>query len=160
MFTFFVHNICGDYMRNTKYDKFADNYKAKENKILNCISAFIGGGMLGLFGEGLIEIFIYFFHFSRTISSTLMIVLFIFIGSLLTALGIFDKMVTIFKCGLLIPITGFANSMTSCCLDYKREGPIYGIGSNIFHLAGSVIVYGVMSAWIFSMIRYLIGGIS
>ena len=87
-----------------------------------------------------------------------MIVIFIFTASLLTALGFFDKLVNKFKCGLLIPITGFAHSMTSAALDYKNEGPIYGIGSNIFKLAGSVILYGVVSAWFFGMIRYFIGG--
>ena len=77
-------------------------------------------------------------------------------ASLLTGIGIFDKLVTIFRCGLLIPITGFAHSMTSCALDYRNEGPIYGIGSNMFKLAGSVIVYGIVSAWFFGTIRYLI----
>ena len=48
--------------------------------------------------------------------------------------------------------------MTSSTLDYKREGPIYGVGSNMFKLAGSVILYGVVSAWLFGMIRYLLGG--
>ena len=85
---------------------------------------------------------------------------FIVFASLCTALGFFDKWVTKFKCGLLIPITGFAHSMTSAAMDYKNEGPIYGIGSNVFKLAGSVILYGVVSAWIFGMIRYLIGVIS
>ena len=49
--------------------------------------------------------------------------------------------------------------MTSSALDYKKEGPIYGIGSNMFKLAGSVIIYGIVSAWFFGMIRYIIGGI-
>ena len=99
-------------------------------------------------------------HISRSDASTFMIVFFIFVSSLCTALGFFDKLVTKFKCGLLIPITGFAHSMTSAALDYKNEGPIYGVGSNVFKLAGSVILYGVVSAWFFGMIRYLIGVIS
>ena len=88
-----------------------------------------------------------------------MIIIFIFIASLCTGLGFFDKLVTKFKCGLLIPITGFAHSMTSSSMDYRTEGPIYGIGSNMFKLAGSVILYGVLSAFIFGTIRYLIGGV-
>ena len=87
-----------------------------------------------------------------------MITIFIFIASLSTALGFFDTLVTKFKCGLLIPITGFAHAMTSSSLDYKNEGPIYGIGSNMFKLAGSVIIYGIVSAWLFGTIRYLLGG--
>ena len=91
------------------------------------------------------------------ISATYMIVFFIFFASLFTALGFFDQWVAKFKCGLIIPITGFAHSMTSSSLDYRTEGPIYGIGSNMFKLAGSVILYGVLSAWFFGTIRYLIG---
>ena len=52
----------------------------------------------------------------------------------------------------------FSHSMMSAALEYKREGPIFGIGSNTFKLAGSVIVYGVVSAWTFGLIRLIIGG--
>lgn len=146
-------------MRNTKYDRIAEAHKAEENRIMNAMVAFFSGGIIGLLGEGLIELFCTYFHIARNQASTFMIVIFIFIASFCTALGFFDKMVTKFKCGLLIPITGFAHSMTSSSLDYKREGPIYGIGSNMFKLAGSVILYGVVSAWFFGMIRYMIGGL-
>ena len=146
-------------MRNTGYDKIADKHKAQEDRVKNAFVAFLSGGIIGLIGEVIVEVLINNFNFSRVDATTLMIVIFIFIASLSTALGFFDKLVTKFKCGLLIPITGFAHSMTSSALDYKREGPIYGIGSNIFKLCGSVILYGVVSAWFFGMIRYLIGGI-
>ena len=146
-------------MRNTKYNKIADKHKAYNDKTSNVIIAFLSGGVIGFFGELLIEVMCKYFNMSRIDSSTIMIILFIFIASLFTALGFFDKLVNIFKCGLLIPITGFSHSVTSSTLDYKREGPIYGLGSNIFKLAGSVILYGVVSATLVSLIKYLIGGI-
>ena len=155
-FIYFFHNNSGDYMKNTKYDKIADQHKAKENRLFNVFIAFVVGGLIGLIGEALI-CFYSSFGISRSESSTLMSVSLIFVGSLCTALGFFDKLVTKFKCGLLIPITGFAHSMTSAALDYKKEGLIYGFGSNMFKLAGSVILYGVVSAWFFGMIRYVIG---
>ena len=145
-------------MRNTKYDKIANLHKAPENRIRNSIIAFLSGGVMGFLAELMIEIFCMYLHLSRVDSATLMIVVFIFLASLLTALGLFDKLVQKFKCGLLIPITGFAHSMTSSCLDSKNEGLIYGIGSNIFKLSGSVILYGVVSAWFFGIIRFIIGG--
>lgn len=146
-------------MRNTKYNKIADKHKAYNDKTSNVIIAFLSGGVIGFFGELLIEVMCKYFNMSRIDSSTIMIILFIFIASLFTALGFFDKLVNIFKCGLLIPITGFSHSVTSSTLDYKREGPIYGLGSNIFKLAGSVILYGVVSATLVSLIKYLLGGI-
>lgn len=145
-------------MRNVKYERIADFHKAKEDRGKNAFIAFFSGGIVGLIGEGIIEILCHYFHISRNEASTFMIMILIFIASLSTALGFFDKLVTKFKCGLLIPITGFAHSMTSAALDYRKEGPIYGLGSNIFKLAGSVILYGVVSAWFFGMIRFIIGG--
>ena len=61
--------------------------------------------------------------------------------------------------GVIIPITGFAHSMQSAILDYKKEGLIYGFGSNMFRLAGSVILYGVVSSYIFGIIRLILGGV-
>ncbi len=145
-------------MKNIKYEKIVEKNKAKETRVQNAVVAFIVGGLVGVIGEGIIELLCYFFKISRSDSSTFMIVILIFIASLCTALGFFDKLVTKFKCGLLIPITGFAHSMTSATLDYRKEGPISGFGSNMFKLAGSVILYGVVSAWFFGLIRYLIGG--
>ncbi|MBR2679086.1 MAG: SpoVA/SpoVAEb family sporulation membrane protein [Bacilli bacterium] len=144
-------------MRNTKYERIANEHKADENRIGNAIIAFISGGVIGMLGEIIIEVLLGF-GINRTEAIPIMIVIFIFIASLGTALGFFDNLVTKFKCGLLIPITGFAHAMTSSCLDYKNEGPIYGLGSNMFKLTGSVILYGIVSAYIFGTIRYIIGG--
>ena len=151
-----MHFNNGDIMKNTKYNKIADFHKAKESRLRNALVAFLSGGFIGFLGEGMIELLMKFFTFSREDSATLMIAFFIFIASFSTALGFFDKLVTICRCGLLIPITGFAHSMTSSAMDYKEEGLIYGIGSNMFKLAGTVIVYGVVSAWFFGTIRYFL----
>ncbi len=140
---------------NKKYEEIVFLHKPKENKLKYAIVAFLVGGLVGLLGEVLIRIYVSCFDLSRNDASLYMIITFIFMASLFTALGFFDKLVVKAKAGLLIPITGFAHSMTSAALDYKNEGPIFGIGSNVFKLAGSVIFYGVVSAWIFGMIRYL-----
>lgn len=145
-------------MKQEKYEMIAKEHKAKNTKLQNAIVAFLIGGLIGMIGEGIIELLCNIFHMSRNNAGTIMIVIMIFIASLSTDLGFFDKLVTKFKCGLLIPITGFAHSMTSAALDYKKEGPIYGVGANIFKLAGSVILYGIVAAWFFGMIRYLLGG--
>ena len=146
-------------MKDTKYEKIADFHKPKEKKIENMIISFLCGGIMGFLAELTIECLINWFNMSRQTSSIYMIVLFIFIACLFTALGFFDKLVTKFKCGLIIPITGFAHSVMSSSLDARSEGLIYGIGSNMFKLAGSVIVYGIVSAFIFGLIRYLLGGV-
>ncbi len=62
------------------------------------------------------------------------------------------------KAGLLIPTTGFAHSVASSALDYKKEGLVTGLGSNFFKLAGSVILYGILSAFILVIVKVIIGG--
>lgn len=142
-----------------KYKEIADLHKAKENRIEDYVASFICGGLLGFFAELIIECLMNWFKLSRTDSAIYMIVIFIFIACLFTALGFFDKLVSKYKCGLIIPITGFAHSVMSSSLDAKNEGLIYGIGSNMFKLAGSVILYGIVSAFVFGLIRYLLGGV-
>ena len=145
-------------MNNKKYDEIVERHKPTEQRSKNSLIAFLIGGLVGAIGEGLIQIYCSIWHISRTVSSVYMIITLIFIAALATAIGFFDKWVNFARCGLLIPITGFSHSMMSAALEYKREGPIFGIGSNTFKLAGSVIVYGVVSAWTFGLIRLIIGG--
>lgn len=145
-------------MINKKYDEIVERHKPTEQRSKNSLIAFLIGGLVGAIGEGLIQIYCSIWHISRTVSSVYMIITLIFIAALETAIGFFDKWVNFARCGLLIPITGFSHSMMSAALEYKREGPIFGIGSNTFKLAGSVIVYGVVSAWTFGLIRLIIGG--
>jgi stage V sporulation protein AC len=85
----------------------------------------------------------------------IIVMIFILCGALLTALGLFDNLVQIFGAGLFIPITGFSNAVCSEAMEYKSEGPIYGIGANMFKLAGSVITYGVFTSIILSLIYSL-----
>ena len=145
-------------MKSTKYERIADKYKAERHLVKNTIIAFITGGLMGMLGEGIVELLMKYFELSRQVASSYMIMIIILIASIFTAFGFFDKLVGFCKGGLLIPITGFAHSMTSAFLDYRKEGFIYGVGSNAFKLAGTVIVYGVLSAWLFGMVRFLIGG--
>ena len=85
----------------------------------------------------------------------LSIILIVF-ASFLTAIGKFDKYVEKFKCGLIIPTTGFAHSVQSASLDYKKEGLITGVGTNFFKLAGSVIVYGIVVSFFLSIIKVIL----
>ena len=145
-------------MENKLYTSIVDKHKAKENKLLNLMIAFIVGGLIGVLGQYLTELYSYLFHITSKDAASFMLVTLIFVACLLTAIGVFDNLVNICRCGLIIPITGFAHSMMSAGMEYKREGPVYGIGSNVFKLAGSVILYGVVSAWFFGTIRYIFMG--
>src|SRR5574344_1187675 len=139
-------------MEIKKYQEIVNNHKADEKRSNNLLKAFITGGLLGAFGNFLMDIYSYIFHISTNEAGIYMLITLIFLACLLTVLGVFDDLVQKGKMGLIIPITGFAHSIQSAILDYKKEGPIYGFGSNIFKLAGSVILYGVVSAYVFAII--------
>ena len=145
-------------MKEKMYNEIVKKYLPKENKLLNVVKAFVFGGLIGSLGNLLIEFYSSILNITKSESGVYMISTLIFFACLFTALGFFDKFVNFAKMGAIIPITGFAHSMMSAGLEYKKEGPIYGIGSNVFKLAGSVIFYGVVSAWLFGMIRYFLFG--
>lgn len=147
----------GDIVEKKDYKKIVDKYKAKETRVQNGIVAFLVGGGIGIIAEFLIQIYSYYLNISTQDASVFMIVTLVFVAALCTALGFFDKWVNFAKCGLIIPITGFAHAMMSAALEYRKEGLVTGLGSNMFKLAGSVILYGVVSAWFFGMIRYVLG---
>ena len=145
-------------MEKEKYKELTKKYKPKENKLKNMIKAFISGGLIGLFGQLLICFYSSFESISKNEAASLMMVTIIFLSCLFTALGFFDTWVSKLGAGLFIPISGFAHATTSSALEYKKEGYVFGIGSNIFKLSGSVILYGIVSAYIFGIIRYIFFG--
>lgn len=145
-------------MDTDKYSKLVSKYTPKEDVSKNVFKAFIGGGIMGILGEGLIDIYSYIFNISTKEAGIYMIITLIFLGCLFTCLGWFDRLVNFFRCGLIIPITGFAHAMQSATLEYRKEGLITGIGTCMFKLAGSVIAYGIISAYTFGIIRLIIMG--
>lgn len=139
------------------YKKIVDSNTPKENVLKNSLIVFVAGGLLGVCSEILLNLYCFWFSLPRKESGVLVILTLIVISSILTALGIFDVLVSKLKSALIIPITGFAHSMTSAALEYRNEGLIMGIGSNIFKLAGTVILYGVVSVYVFGIIRLVVG---
>ena len=145
-------------MNNEKYQNFIKNYTPKPKVIENSLTAFFVGGLLGAGSELLLQLYQLWFHLPRKESGVMVILTLIIVASFLTALGMFDVMVTKVKAALIIPITGFAHSITSAALEYRSEGLVLGIGANIFKLAGTVILYGVVSVYIFGILRLMIMG--
>lgn len=145
-------------MENIEYNEFIKKHIPTEDRFKNALTSFLCGGILGALSELLLECYQLWFSLPRKESGVLVILTLIVIASILTALGIFDVAVAKVKSALIIPITGFAHSMTSAALEYRTEGLVLGIGANIFKLAGTVILYGVVSVYLFGVIRLLILG--
>lgn len=145
-------------MEKNQYKNIVNQYTPKESKVYNIMISFISGGFMGMIGQFLISLYTYYLDIPTKEAGTYMIITLIFVGCLFTCLGFFDKIVSFFKAGLIIPITGFAHSMMSAALEYRKEGLVTGIGANMFKLAGTVIIFGVVSAYVFGLVRILTMG--
>ena len=142
-----------------KYNDLVLKYTPKEDRLKNAIVTFLCGGILGSLSELLLRCYKIWVNIPRKEASVMVILSLIIIASILTAFGVFDTCVSKLKSALIIPITGFAHSMTSAALEYRKEGLVLGIGANIFKLAGTVILYGIVSVYLFGIIRLIfIGG--
>lgn len=137
------------------YQKMAQGRKPKPPLAKNLTIAFLSGGLICLLGQFVLDFFTGI-GFSETEAANPTVAVFIFIGTLLTGLGVFDKIARHTGAGTAIPVTGFANSITSAALEFKKEGMVTGIGSKMFMLAGSVIVFGVVTAFIIGLISAII----
>ena len=145
-------------MEKNKYKDLVAKHTPKENRLYNGMLAFIIGGCMGIIGQFLLDLVSFYLEIPTKEAGTFMIIILIFIGCLLTCFGFFDKWVNFAKAGLIVPITGFAHSMMSAALEYRKEGLVTGLGASMLKLAGSVIIFGVVSAYIFGLIRILLFG--
>ena len=134
-----------------------DKNKIKRPVFKNSIKAFIVGGLIAIIAQGLLDLYMRVFELDKSTSISMMSITLVFIASILTGIGVYDKIGQLSGAGTIIPITGFSNSMTSAALESKSEGIILGIMTNMFKLAGAVIVAGVVSSFVFGTLIYLVG---
>lgn len=122
---------------------------------MNCLKAFLVGGLICFIGEGLMKLYIALGLDVATASNTTTATL-VLVACLLTGLGVYDTIGQWAGAGTAVPVTGFANSIASSALEHKSEGWVLGVGGNMFKLAGSVITFGVVSAFFVSFISTLV----
>ena len=118
--------------------------------------AFLIGGGICLFSEGLTQIFTAFAHMSRDNAAALTAIVLIFIAVLLTALGLFCRIARVAGGGTLVPITGFANAVASSAIDSRSEGFVLGGGAKIFTVAGPVLLYGTAAGTLYGLIYWIV----
>lgn len=137
-----------------EYDKMAKKASPNSPVFLNCLKAFLIGGLICLFGQVLNYLFKkagFNDEYVKALTPSVLIVL----TAILTGIGIFDKIAKHAGAGTIVPITGFANSVVSPALEFKAEGIILGTGAKIFTVAGPVIAYGTAAAVIYGIIAYI-----
>ena len=143
-------------METSKYNQIAESLKPKKTVLKHCIYAFVYGGAIGVIGQFFIELYMNIFEINQQEATPMMIITIVLIAAILTGLGIYDRLGKKAGAGTFIPITGFANSMTSSALEAKSEGLVTGIGANMFKLGGTVITFGIVASFVLGGIRYVI----
>ena len=137
------------------YKEYAQKKAAKSPLIQDTLRAFFGGGMICLIGQGFAELY-GALGASEDNAYLLASLSLIAIAVLLTALGVFDRIASFAGTGTLVPITGFANAMSSPVIDAKSEGFILGIGTKMFSIAGPVILYGTAAGMVYGVIYWVV----
>lgn len=138
-----------------EYNKIVTKNSPKSKLFVNCIKAFLIGGAICLVGQCLTDLYTMLGAAEKD-SKTLCSVTLIFVGILLTAIGVYDKIAKHGGAGTLVPITGFANAVSSPAIEFKSEGFIAGLGAKLFIIAGPVIVYGVSASIIYGIILWIL----
>ena len=131
----------------SEYKKLVDEKSDNSPIVKNCIRAFFVGGTICVLGQ-----FIHGIFGTHYVAITL-----IFLGALLTALNLYSPLGKFSGAGSIVPITGFANAVTSAAIEFKNEGAILGVGAKIFVVAGPVIVYGLLTSSLIGLIYYIRG---
>lgn len=145
-------------MNKEDYKKHVTKTCPKTKEWRTMILAFIVGGTICMIGEGFNDLYTEVIpKFNSQQVSTLVTITMIFLGSLFTGIGLYDKLGRHAGAGSVIPITGFANSVVSPAVEFNREGLFFGVMSNMFVVAGPVIVSGVVWSVLVGVIYFIVG---
>lgn len=136
------------------YSKMVDKASPNSPVFLNCLKAFLFGGLICTLGQIIMELLKMAGANEKEMlagTSSILIIL----TAILTGIGVFDKIASQAGAGTIVPITGFANSVVSPALEFQHEGFVLGTAAQMFTIAGPVIVYGTASSFIYGLIIYI-----
>ena len=141
-------------MSNEEYGKYVKKNAPKSPLAKDMVLAFLFGGFICCIGQAVLELWLYF-GLDKENAATATSITMVFIGALLTGLGLYDNIAKYAGAGTLVPITGFANSVVTPALEFKTEGFITGTAVKIFTIAGPVIVFGISASVVYGLILIL-----
>ena len=141
-------------INKSNYNEYVKNKTPDSPIIKNCIWAFIVGGLICTLGQ-FIRNFLISSGLGLEESKIVTPIILIFLGGFLTAVGVYDKIGKYAGGGSIIPITGFANSIVSSAMEFKKEGWIMGLGAKMFTVAGPVIVYGTVASVVYGIVYWI-----
>ena len=142
-------------MTNQDYEQYIKQKMPKSPLWKDMVCAFLIGGLICCVGQGLMDGY-QALGASHEDAGTWCSVTLVFLGALLTGIGVYDDVARAAGAGTLVPITGFANAVVSPALEFKTEGLIAGMAAKIFTIAGPVIVFGIAASAVYGVILMLV----
>lgn len=136
------------------YSKYAKSFTPKPKYVSNCLKAFVVGGAIctaALWYQNLLQDA----GLSKDDAGAFVTITLVALAQLLTGIGVFDVIAKFAGAGVIVPITGFANSMVAPAIEYKKEGPVLGVGAKLFSVAGPVLVCGISTATVVGILYWL-----
>lgn len=137
------------------YEHVEKKHEKKRPVFRNCIVAFFVGGFICTIGQAITYFYIYFFNFTEQTAGNPTVATMIFLSMLLTGFGVYDRLGQFAGAGSAVPVTGFGNAVISAAIEHRTEGFVLGVGSNMFKLAGTVILFGVFSAFVVALVKFI-----
>ncbi|WP_027340014.1 stage V sporulation protein AC [Halonatronum saccharophilum] len=138
-----------------EYQKLIKKHQPQGSPIRNFFAAYLVGGLICVFGQFVLNT-LQGAGLSMADASAYNTIILLFIGGLLTGLGVYDEIAQFAGAGSIVPITGFANAIVSPAMEYRQDGYILGLGANIYSIAGPVLTYGMLTAFLIGVIKLLI----
>lgn len=141
-------------MTNKQYQEYTEKRSESSPCLINCFKAFITGGLICTLGEVFLQLYL-FLNINRDTSLLLSSLSIILLTAISTGIGFFDKIARFGKGGALVPISGFANAITSESIESKTEGFVTGVATKMFTIAGPVVIYGISASIIYGLFYYI-----
>lgn len=137
-----------------QYNQYISRLAPRSPLLPDVAKAFLSGGLICCVGQLFLNFYTQWGLFAQSAGTATSITM-VFLGALLTALGVYDKMARFSGAGTLVPITGFANAVVSPALEFKTEGLVTGTAAKMFVIAGPVIVFGVGASVLYGLVLFL-----
>lgn len=144
-------------MSSDEYAAFVNSLSPRSPIWGDLLRAGLVGGVICTLGQALTDLYTACGAAAETAAAWCSITL-VFLGALLTGLGVYDDLARFAGAGSLVPITGFANAVVSPAIEFKAEGFVTGMAAKMFIIAGPVIVYGTVASVLYGVILVIFGG--
>lgn len=144
-----------DERKQKEFQKLVKEVTPTHNLGLQMLKAFLVGGAICTLGQLILNMAQNNFGLDKEAAGSWCSLILVFLSVLLTGLNIYPRIAKWGGAGALVPITGFANSVSAPAIEYQKEGQVFGIGCKIFTIAGPVILYGILASWGLGLIYWI-----